>query len=464
MTAQPIYWHQGQFLQPHHLQLQEQWIRSELWPEKEWMQPFFWGVDQVVFDSTALQSGTLHLTQGRVLFPDGTLAACPDNALIEPRSLADAQVSGDQPVLVYVLAREWDPRGQNAAVVHSTDDAGAAKTRFHVLSTPEEVPDLLGDGPKAEVQFLRYTLALRFEHELDDGAAGFQFLPVARLIRRGESVVLDQEYVPPCLNMHAFAPLKGILDNILDLLTSRCRQLEGYKSPGQLESQEADMSYVILLMALRTLSRYAAQCFHLTESTPLHPWQAYAVLRQMAGELSTFALDVDVLGYDQKGQRLLPAYEHTDPMTCFTAASKLIMHIVDTIGAGPEMVLTMQPEGHFYYLDLPGRVLEGGRRFWLELSTESDPEWVLESAGRLLKLSPSASMTTLVAQAVSGIPITGSKTPPAGLPRRPNTVYFHIDTHCTLWQEVRQSGQLALFWDEAPQDLTAQIAVLGMRG
>ncbi|MFO7876229.1 MAG: type VI secretion system baseplate subunit TssK [Desulfovermiculus sp.] len=461
MTAKPIYWHQGLFLQPHHLQLQDQWVRSELQPLKDLLHPYFWGVHQVAFDSGALQSGTLRLVQGRFLFPDGTLAACPQNSIVQPRSLEEAQVTADHPVLVYVLVKEWDPQGKNATVVENKDDAGATQTRFHVPSTPEDIPDLLGDGPEAGVQFLRYTLVLRFEHELE-ALTGYQHIPVARVIKRSETVQLDQDYVPPCLDLHAFDPLQRILDNILDQLIARCHQMEGYKSPGQTEGREADMSYVILLMALRTLSRYAALCSHIRDSASIHPWQVYGVLCQLVGELSTFAQDVDVLGFNQKGKRLLPAYDHTDPMACFTAAGELVMRIVETIGTGPELTLTMQLEGQFYHADLPDRVLEGGRSFWLELSTEADPDWVLESAGRLLKLSPSSSMTTLVAKAVSGIPVFGSTSPPAGLPRRPHTVYFRIDTQSSLWQEVLESGQLTLFWDEAPQDLTIQIAVLGM--
>ncbi|MFW6217002.1 MAG: type VI secretion system baseplate subunit TssK, partial [Desulfohalobiaceae bacterium] len=114
----------------------------------------------------------------------------------------------------------------------------------------------------------------------------------------------------------------------------------------------------------------------------------------------------------------------------------------------------------FYRVELPERVLQGGRSFWLVLKTESDPDWVFDSVGRLLKLSPSSGMTTILSQAVSGIPLSGQTKPPAGLPRQANAFYFRIHTDSHLWEEVCNSRQLSMFWDEPPEDLIAQIAVL----
>lgn len=460
MPERPIYWHQGLFLQPQHLQLSDPGIRPEAQPVRGLVQPHLWGVSRLEFDQGALEAGKLALIRGEFLFKDGTYAAYPDNAVLFPRSLEEVTVSGDAPVMVYVAVKGWDPQGGNATEVEDEEAASAVKTRFSVLSSAEETPDLLADGPSAEVKFMRYTLALCFEHELE-GLESYQRIPVARLVNRGEKVQLDPDYVPPCLQMNASEALQRILNNVTDLLASRCRQLEGYKSPEGVDARGPDMSYMVLLLALRTLSRYASYCLHLGETGSIHPWQVYGTLRQLVGELSTFSLDVDVLGSDPQGNQLLPAYDHEDISSCFSAANQLVVRILDSIEVGPELLLTMSHEPPFYRLELPDRVLKGGHSFWLVLSTESDPDWVFASVDKLLKLSPSSGMTTILTKAVSGIPIKGQSSPPPGLPRRPNSLYFHIDTDSPLWEEVRKSGDLTLFWDEAPEDLTAQIAVLG---
>lgn len=461
MPQRPIFWHQGLFLQPQHMQLSDLWVSSELKSLKTNLHPYFWGINQLEFDQQALDAGKLTLLSGEFLFKDGTLAAYPENAVIGSRSLENLSVTSDAPIMVYVLLKSWDRQGKNATVVHDDQDAVQAKTMYSVLSNPEKVADTLGEGPEADVQLMRYTLALRFATELEEEQMeGYHSLPVARLIQQEGKTVLDPKYIPPCLSMEGSQKLRSMLKYLTELLVGRSRQLEGYKSPEDLDTQKPDMSYLVLLMALRTMSRYSALCTHFQETGRVHPWQVYGVLRQLVAELSTFSLDVDILGYGSQEERLLPAYEHSDLFACFNAAYELILRIIETIGSGPELLLNMNYQAPFYRVELPERVLQGGRSFWLVLKTESDPDWVFDSVGRLLKLSPSSGMTTILSQAVSGIPLSGQTKPPAGLPRQANAFYFRIHTDSHLWEEVCNSRQLSMFWDEPPEDLTAQIAVL----
>ena len=55
------------------------------------------------------------------------------------------------------------------------------------------------------------------------------------------------------------------------------------------------------------------------------------------------------------------------------------------------------------------------------------------------------------------------ETVPQELPRRPGSLYFQIDHHGELWQQVQQSNQLAIFWDEAPEGTKAELMVVGRR-
>jgi type VI secretion system protein ImpJ len=40
----PLFWHQGLFLQPQHLQLNSQYCERLSLPLKTYLQPYFWGV------------------------------------------------------------------------------------------------------------------------------------------------------------------------------------------------------------------------------------------------------------------------------------------------------------------------------------------------------------------------------------------------------------------------------------
>ena len=60
-----------------------------------------------------------------------------------------------------------------------------------------------------------------------------------------------------------------------------------------------------------------------------------------------------------------------------------------------------------------------------------------------------------------GIKLTYLQVPPQELPRRANTLYFQIDHHGDPWAQVQHGNNLALYWDAAPEDLKAELMVVG---
>ena len=77
---------------------------------------------------------------------------------------------------------------------------------------------------------------------------------------------------------------------------------------------------MVYLLALRSLNRYASLLVHMAAARHGHPWQAYGLLRQLIGELSTFSGEISFTGEDQEGSQLLPDYDHSELGACFAAA------------------------------------------------------------------------------------------------------------------------------------------------
>ncbi|MCK5230999.1 MAG: type VI secretion system baseplate subunit TssK, partial [Desulfobulbaceae bacterium] len=76
-----IYWHQGLFLQPHHLQQSDLYSRSVAAPLFHYQSPFFWGVNQLDIQETSLQDRVFELSQVETIFQDGTWIKFPGNAV-----------------------------------------------------------------------------------------------------------------------------------------------------------------------------------------------------------------------------------------------------------------------------------------------------------------------------------------------------------------------------------------------
>ncbi|MDK2956853.1 MAG: type secretion system protein ImpJ [Desulfovibrionales bacterium] len=458
-TGKPIFWRQGVFLQPQHFQLTELYRDYLLKPFREHGQPYFWGVNHMNVREDALLTRRFEIVNGSFVFANGAHVAYPGNAVIQPRSFESDWVDAEKPFTVYLGLRKWNSAGHNVTVVDSLKDVGRVSTTYATEANPEDAPDMYGDGPSAKVQRMSYVLKIFWETELDE-LDDYELIPVAQLARDAESVVFAERFVPPCLNVYSMEQLSKLFRDVRDLVISRSQQLDEYKSPGELQSKDFDVSYMVFLLALRSLNRYVPVFQQLSETKTLHPWTAYLYIRQVVAELSSFTEGIGALGERHDGEKLIPNYDHENLWDCFYAAKQLVTQMVESITVGPEFLVRFQFQDPYFTAELPARVFDRRNRFWLLLRTETPLDQVVAEVRHVLKLSATMGMTSLLSRAVSGIPLEHHSDPPTGLPKRVNTVYFKIDNMSPLWDDVERNGSIAMYWDTAPEDLMAQLVVL----
>ncbi|MBC2713131.1 MAG: type VI secretion system baseplate subunit TssK [Desulfosarcina sp.] len=456
----PLYWHQGLFLQPQHFQLQEHYTRSLFEPLHQKLVPYFWGVGSMAVKSAALGNRSIGLTSGEFLFQDMTYAVIPDNAVVQSRSFESAWEDGGKPFMVYLGLKKFSPSGENVTVVQDMNRIDDVTTRFAATEDAEEIKDLHGNGPNAQVRHLR--LALKFFWETEKGQLGdYELIPLAKLERQGDAIALSEQYIPPCLNLAAVPALERLIKEVRDQISARGRQLESYKRDRGIHTAEFGSRDMVFLLALRSLNRYVSMLVHLTEASQVHPWTTYGVLRQLIGEMTTFSERISVTGTLDDGTVLVPVYRHQDLWKCFSSAQSLITQLLDEITAGPEYMMPLLFDGTYYATDLPPAIFEGRNRFYLALETESDPQTVLASVEQIAKFSSREYLPILIARSLPGIKLTYLQVPPQELPRRANTLYFQIDHHGEPWAQVQHGNNLALYWDSAPEDLKAELMAVG---
>ncbi|GAB6909183.1 Type VI secretion protein, VC_A0114 family [Desulfosarcina cetonica] len=456
----PLYWHQGLFLQPQHFQLQDRFTRSLFEPLHHKLTPHFWGVASMAVKSAALGNRSIGLTRGEFLFPDMTYAVLPDNAVIQSRSFESAWEDGGKPFMVYIGVKKFSPVGENVTVVADMNDIKSVKTRFVTTEEADETKDLHGNGPSAQIRHLMIVLNFFWESEKDQ-LGDYELIPLTRLERQGDAVVLSPQYIPPCLDLGAVPALEQLVKEVRDQIAARGRQLEAYKRDRGIHSAEFGSRDMVFLLALRSLNRYIARLIHLTEARQVHPWSAYGVLRQLIGEMTTFSERVSVAGMLDDGTALIPPYRHEALWPCFSAAQTLITQLLDEITAGPEYMLQLLFDGTYFATELPPAIFEGRNRFYLALDTETDPQQVLSSVEKIAKFSSREYLPILIARALPGVRLTYLQVPPQELPRRANTLYFQIDHHGDAWAQVQHTNNLALYWDAAPEDLKAELMAVG---
>ncbi len=459
----PFFWHQGLFLQPQHFQLQDRYIQSLNKPLQTFLQPHFWGVGKLHIQDAALGNLSLQVLQGEFQFPDGTFVSFPENALIDPRSFTEDWVEGGKPLGVMLGLRKWNPAGENVTVLSSLENVSDVATRFVTTTEPEEIQDLYqGGGASAQVKRLYHVVKIFWDSE-EDELGDYELIPLASLLRHGEQIVRSDRFFPPCLSIDGVEPLMTLVTEIRDQLTARAHLLEAYKRERGIHTAEFGAQDTIFLLALRSLNRYVPLLVQITEARTVHPWTVYGLLRQIVGELSSFSETVNVLGEYEDGTSLVPPYNHRKLHTCFLSVQNVLLRLLDEITAGPEYVLELVYDGTYYSGELSTAMFEAQNRFFLVLATDQDPAQILQSFTTMAKIGSRETLPLLIARALPGVKVSYLETVPQELPRRAGSYYFQIDHHGDLWQQVQQSNQLAIFWDGAPDDLKAELMIVGRR-
>jgi type VI secretion system protein ImpJ len=456
----PLFWHQGLFLQPQHFQLLDLSFQSRLHPFNNFLQPHFWGIAETEIQHSALGTGSFNLTGGGFLFPDGTYAVIPDNAVIEARTFEEAWIEGGKPLHVYIGLKKLSSTGGNVTVMEKSMLISDVTTRFITKADPEQIKDLHSDGPEGEVKRLNYVLKIFWETETD-GAGDYDLIPLGRLEKSGEEITLSSSYIPPCLTISASEPLFKLTKEIRDLITARSHQLEEYKKQRGIQTAEFGSRDMVYLLALRSLNRYVPILSHYTETRHVHPWTVYGTLRQLIGELSSFSEKVNVMGETKDEGTMLPDYDHRTLWECFSTARGLVSQLIDEITAGPEYVISMVYDGTYYATDLKPAIFESRNRFYLVCRTEEDPKSAIQALTTIAKLSSRENLPLLIARALPGVGLEHLPVPPQELPRRAHTLYFAIDHHSDQWDFVTKGNNIALYWDHAPEDLEVVLMVAG---
>ena len=448
------------FLQPQHFQLSELHRQFLQKPLLESGVPYFWGVGDLEIVPGQLANNVLELTQATLLFRDGTYVEFPGNTLIAPRSFEGAWVDGDKPFTIYAGLRRLSEVEPNVTVVKALDATVDVNTRYLTTADPDEVADIYSDGPSAQVKHLNYVVRLFWESELAN-ADHYDTVPIARLERDGDAIKQSARFIPPCFVAGASSALVRMVKEIRDSIAGRTRQLEEYKAPREMQKAEFDASYMVYLLALRSLNRYTPLLFHYTETRQVHPWQIYGTLRQLIGELSSFSERFNMLGETADGESNLPAYDHQDIGRCMGAANSLITQMLNELTIGPELLVHMQLGAEGYYeAELAKNFFGSRNRYYIVMRTETDPDEAVRSFLAEAKVGTNRQLPTLISRALPGIETLHMAAAPQGLPRRAYSIYFRIEQVSEGWADVEQQGNLAIYWSSAPSDLAMDVVVL----
>lgn len=459
-VSKPLLWHQGLFLQPQHMQYLDAHHREFATALVSKTSPYFWGLIDFQLDIEALASGAFQIKHLSALFPDGSFVSFPDNAVLSNRNFEAAWVDRKQALPVYLALKRASSNDPNVTQVSNVLDAAAVRTRYVALSAGVETNDELLASGSANLKPMDYVLKLCFGAERD-GMDDYVFLQVAQLVQEGKEFRMDENFIPACINIGASRVINSTLLTLKNNLLGRARLLESYKTSGSNDQGGLSGAVASNRMALMLLARYIPLFTHMIDAERIHPSDVYGVIRQLAGELSTFSNKLDIGLEAGEGDLRVPAYDHHNISECFRVAIETIGQVLGELTVGPEMLVGLKREDASKFVGaLPKEFFDRKHSVYLMVRTREPFKDLLDSFLNYSKLGATGQVDVYARRALPGVNLLHLQGKPIGVSGQPNAHYFMVERDGYEWGYVQDSGQIGLIWNDAPADLAVEVVLV----
>ncbi len=421
-----VLWTEGLFLQPHHFQQADRYTEALVTGLARRVRPYAWGVSALEIDEEVLKVGQFALKSCAGLTQDGTVFRVPmaedhPPALEVPETIKDC--------VVYLTVPQ---RRQGAAEV---DLSGAEMSASRLRPGEIEVTDSMGQQKKPVMLGIG-KMRLQFALAVDDLSDRLA-IPVARIIevRPDKEIILDQAFIPSCLDVRAARSLDGFTRELEGLLSHRMQALAGRLSEGGGARGVAEVSDFLLLTVV---NRMIPVMRHLSRIENLHPEDLYRHCIALAGELSVFMTA-------EKQPPELPPYRHDDLTGSFAPVIRLLRQYLSSVLEQTAIPIKLDERKYGISVGvIADRKLLGNAGFVLAVDADIPAEDVRRHFAGQAKIGPVEEIRQLVNSALPGITLRPMPVAPRQIPYHAGVVYFELDAASPYWGKMTTSGGIAV--------------------
>ena len=425
-----VVWSEGMFLRPQHFQQQDRYLEAFIRQSCSVLRPYDWGTTELILDREALALGKIALTTARGLLPDGTPFDIPDRDP-PPASLdIEADVRNIRVMLALPLRRTG---------MADVERGGQQDTSTRYRATAREVRDnnvdTANNSAFVEIGEPRLRLFLDTK-DLGD----YTCIGIARVLEKqpDQRVVLDGEYLPPCLDCRGAPALNGFITEILGLLHQRGDALaERVTGGGAARGAGVDIAQ---FLRLQTVNRFEPLFAHLATMQGLHPETFYQIALQLAGEMATFT------GKVKRRPPVFPAYDHDDLQKTFGA---LITELRRSLSLVEEQAAIRIPiEERQYGIRVAiitdrERPLLAKATFILAVHADMATDLLRARFPTQVKIGPVERIAQFVNHHLPGIGVSALPVAPREIPYQSDFIYFRLDRSSEFWKQMLNSGGFA---------------------
>ena len=230
-----VYWSEGLFLRPHHLQQNDRYLEHLLEKRVRYTTPYPWGFAQLEIDHDLAQQSKFAVRRAAGVMSDGTPFDVPaDSPLPEAIDIPDAAAGQ----IVWLMMPVAAPNTREV----DEADADSASRYMRGAETFIDSTSSLRIEEEIDIAYPRLSFELR-----KTGKPGYMGLGIARILEvRDKHILFDDKFVPPMLSCAAHPVIDGWLNRIIGWIETKLEELSRYavdpSSGGGLQS----VDYLVL--------------------------------------------------------------------------------------------------------------------------------------------------------------------------------------------------------------------------
>jgi len=419
-----VVWSEGMFLRPQHFQQHDRYLENLIIARLQGLEGYCWGIHELEIDPALLSLGKVAISKCRGVLPDGTLVSIPADDDAPAPLQVPANIHGETVYLALPVRRT------GTAEVDSRDsDAGMAR----YVPREEEVRDNnAGTDNASRVQVGKLRLRLMLD---SDDRSDYACLKLARVAesRADGGVVLDESFLPPCLDCQAVPRLTAFMTELQGLLRHRGESLAGRMTDGG-----KGVAEISAFMLLQVVNRLEPLVSHLSRTRGLHPEELYMLGLQMAGELATFTSP-------DKRPPALPAYQHDDLQESFDPLMQALRQSLSMVPEQTATSLELQERKYGVRVSpIADRSLLDSASFVLAVNAEVSAEVLRSRFPGQIKIGPVEQIRQLVNLQLPGIELRPLSVAPRQIPYHAGFTYFELDRSSEYWKQLTNSAGFAM--------------------
>jgi type VI secretion system protein ImpJ len=267
-------------------------------------------------------------------------------------------------------------------------------------------------------------------------AEDYARIPIAHVVecRADKQVVLDDRFIPTVLDTRASVRLSTFMTELLGLLQQRGEALAGRVSA---TGRGASAEIADFLM-LQVINRYEPLVAHLADSGLLHPEDLYRLCVMAAGELATFTSS-------SKRRPVLARYRHERLRESFEPVITALRAELSAVLEQSAIPIPLEPKKFgIHVAAVADRALFTSAVFILAARADIPGEELRRAFPQQLKIGPVEKIRDLVNLQLPGVPVHAVPVAPRQIPYHAGFVYFELDQAHELWQQLKNSGGVAV--------------------